>query len=73
MIIVERQTVLNKRRHWYIVYVTWYYITLHSAYVWALFNVCFMVLHYIQVLCGIYFDESCINEEILHVHAKPTP
>lgn len=46
MIIVERQTVLNKRRHWYIVYVTWYYITLHSAYVWALFYVCFMVLHY---------------------------
>lgn len=37
MIIVERQTVLNKRRHWYIVYVTWYYITLHSAYFWALF------------------------------------
>lgn len=73
MIIVERQTVLNKRRPWYIVYVTWYYVTLHSAYVWGLFYVCFMVLHYIQVLFGIYFDESCINEEILHVHVKPTP
>lgn len=39
MIIVERQTVLNKRRHWYIVYVTWYYIT----------------LHYIQHMFGLYF------------------
>lgn len=52
MIIVERQTVLNKRRHWYIVYVTWYYITLHSAYVWGLFY----VFHGITLHSGSVWD-----------------
>lgn len=67
MIIVERQTVLNKRRHWYIVYVTWYYITLHSAYVWALFYVCFMVLHYIQVLCGILMSPVLMRKYYMYM------